>query len=85
MVPVNPQRKDVKWVLGIFNGYSLSQWLNFKLSGITCLVGKLEFKLLSQGLVGFCRMILENNFQVMFLLFDIKFDTLLQKIYDIYF
>ena len=29
--------------------YSLSQWLNFKLSGITCLVGKIKFKLLSQG------------------------------------
>ena len=29
--------------------YSLSQWLNFKLSGITCLVGKIQFKLLSQG------------------------------------
>ena len=28
---------------------SLSQWLNFQLSGITCLVGKLKFKLLSQG------------------------------------
>ena len=23
-------------------GYSLSQWLNFKLSGITCLVGKMS-------------------------------------------
>ena len=29
--------------------YSLSQWLNFKLSGITCFVGKIKFKLLSQG------------------------------------
>ena len=28
--------------------YSLSQWLNFKLSGITCLVGKLKFTLLSE-------------------------------------
>ena len=28
---------------------SLSQWLNFKLSGITRLVGKIKFKLLSQG------------------------------------
>ncbi len=28
---------------------SLSQWLNFKLCGITCLVGKIKFKLLSQG------------------------------------
>ena len=27
----------------------LSQWLNFKLSGITCLVGKIKFKLLSEG------------------------------------
>ena len=27
------------------NGYSLSQWLNFKLSGITCLVGRIKFKL----------------------------------------
>ncbi len=30
------------------NTDSLSQWLNFKLSGITCL-GKKKFKLLSQG------------------------------------
>ena len=29
--------------------FSLSQWLNFKLSGITCLVGKIKFELLSQG------------------------------------
>ncbi len=29
--------------------HSLSQWLNFKLSRITCLVGKIKFKLLSQG------------------------------------
>ena len=28
---------------------SLSQWLNFKLSGMTCLVGKIKFKLLFQG------------------------------------
>ena len=28
---------------------SRSQWLNFKLSGITCLVGKIKFKFLSQG------------------------------------
>ena len=27
---------------------SLSQWLNFKLSGITRLIGKIKFKLLSQ-------------------------------------
>ena len=37
----------------LFEGdVSLSQWLNFKLSGITgitCLVGKIKFKLLSQG------------------------------------
>ena len=31
---------------------SLSQWLNFKLSGIACLVGKLKFKLLSSGSIG---------------------------------
>ncbi len=31
---------------------SLSQWLNFKLSGITCLVGKIKFKLFSQGSIG---------------------------------
>ena len=29
--------------------FSLSQWLNFKLSGITSLAGKIKFKLLSQG------------------------------------
>ena len=29
--------------------YSLSQWVNIKLSGITCLVGKIKSKLLSQG------------------------------------
>ena len=28
---------------------SLSQWLNFKLSGITCLVGKKSLNFLSQG------------------------------------
>ena len=32
--------------------FSFSQWLNFKLSGITCLVGKIKFKLLSQGSIG---------------------------------
>ena len=31
---------------------SLSQWLNFKLSGITCLVGKIKFILFSQGSIG---------------------------------
>ena len=31
---------------------SLSQWLNFKLFGITCLVGKIKFKLLSSGSIG---------------------------------
>ena len=35
--------------------YSLSQWLNFKLSGITCL-GKIKFKLLSQGSIGWMRL-----------------------------
>ena len=29
--------------------FSLSQWPDFKLSGITCLVGNIKFKLLSQG------------------------------------
>ena len=32
-----------------FNNDSLSQWLDFKLSRTTCLVGILKFKLLSQG------------------------------------
>ena len=31
---------------------SLGQWLNFKLFGITCLVGKIKFKLLFQGSIG---------------------------------
>ena len=34
--------------IGVYIYISLSQWLNFKLSGITCLVGKIKFKLLSE-------------------------------------
>ena len=30
-------------------GFLLGQWLNFKLFGITYLVGKMKFKLLFQG------------------------------------
>ena len=32
--------------------YSLSQWLNFKLLGITYLVGKIKFKLFFPGSIG---------------------------------
>ena len=32
--------------------FSLSQWLNFKRSGITCLVGKIKFKLFISGSIG---------------------------------
>ena len=38
--------KGQRYVFFIFK-FSLSQWLNFKLSGITCLVGKIKF--ISQG------------------------------------
>ena len=42
-----------RWKLGSMGYftylYSLSQWLNFKLFGITYFVGKIKFKLLSQG------------------------------------
>ena len=40
--------------LGWFNHQldSLSQWLNFKLSGITCLVGKIKFELFISGSIG---------------------------------
>ncbi len=36
---------------------SLSQWLNFKLSGITYLVGKIKFKLFFSGSIGWVRKI----------------------------
>ena len=32
--------------------YSISQWLNFKLFGITYLVGKIKFKLFFSGSTG---------------------------------
>ncbi len=40
---------------GPINSMSLSQWLNFKLSGITCLVGKIKFKLFISGSIGWVR------------------------------
>ena len=36
----------------IYNIFSLSQWLNFKLFGITYLVGKIKFKLFFSGSIG---------------------------------
>ena len=35
--------------------FSLSQWLNFKLFGITYLVGKIKFKLFFSGSIGWVR------------------------------
>ncbi len=38
------------------DNYSLSQWLNFKLFGITYLVGKIKFKLFFPGSIGWVRL-----------------------------
>ena len=46
------ETRDPKKSTGLLHKYSLTQWLNFKFSGITCLVGKMKFQhfqLLSQG------------------------------------
>ena len=41
---------------GIFSTkHLLSQWLNFKLSGVTYLVGKIKFKLFFSGSIGWVR------------------------------
>ena len=39
-------------VANVSGGDSLGQWLNFKLFGITYLVGKIEFKLFFPGPIG---------------------------------
>ena len=44
----DPRQSGVDIIYGSRKN-SLSQWLNFKLSGITCLVGKIKFKLFSSG------------------------------------
>ena len=43
------------------NKYSLSQWLNFKLFGITYLVGKIKFKLFFSGSIGWVRILQSLN------------------------
>ena len=48
------QSHDLK-AIPFFSKYLLSQWLNFKLFGITYLVGKIKFKLFFSGSIGWVR------------------------------
>ena len=41
----------------LLKDYSLSQWLNFKLFGITYLVGKIKFKLFFSRSIGWVRLV----------------------------
>ena len=47
--PRDPTPTRIGQVFEIAVGHLLGQWLNFKLFGITYLVGKIKFKLFSQG------------------------------------
>ena len=52
------------WVHVVALHYRLSQWLTFKLLGITCLVGKIKFKLLFHGpLAEWVTGVLESYFE----------------------
>ncbi len=54
--PVKGDERSWRIIPGLVSSYLVGQWLNFKLFGITYLVGKIKFKLFFPGSIGWVRL-----------------------------